>query len=64
MNLPYDPVRELYKLGFPALASAVRHNNEATVVTRTATYVIYHGASAINVTAAEDGTPGSQSVIR
>ena len=57
MNLPYNPVQLLRELKFFHLAEAVRANNEATVVTRTATYVIYHGASAINVTAAEDGTP-------
>ena len=57
MNSPYDPVARLHELGFPALAGAVRGNNECTIQTATATYVVYFGAAALNVTAADDGTP-------
>lgn len=57
MGLPYDPVQRLRELKLYHLASAIAGNNEVTVVTRTATYVIYFGAAALNVTVADDGTP-------
>ena len=54
MSTDYDPVRRLVQLGLPALASAVLHNNEATIVTKTGViYSIFKAAAVINVT--EDG---------